>query len=86
MPRARLTPLEITKQRLSLARSLEIVDLVDKKLLASHEQMDLATVPALKLLCDNQWRRINKLLPDLKAQDVKVEHSGTIEVNWDPKR
>jgi 6-pyruvoyl-tetrahydropterin synthase len=75
---------DVARENIQIGVCLAIIDKVDKKLMAEHEQMDLATVPALKLLCDNQWRKLAKVLPDLKQVEHKGEVTSHVIVKFNP--
>ena len=58
------------REKIDADGALADIEKVNKKIKAKWKTLDPAQVGALKLLSDNSWRKLGKLLPDLKA----VEH------------
>jgi hypothetical protein len=58
------------REKIDADGALADIEKVNKKIKAKWKSLEPAQVGALKLLSDNSWRKLGKLLPDLKA----VEH------------
>lgn len=53
------------------------LDWIEKQVETRLSTLDLGEVPALKLLADIQFRKLAKVLPDLKA----IDHQGDLTVS-----
>lgn len=58
------------REKIDADGALADIEKVNQKIKAKWKSLEPAQVGALKLLADNSWRKLGKLLPDLKA----VEH------------
>lgn len=63
-------------------KALQEVEQSALVLAAVGDKEDSVKVSALKLLADSHWKKINKLLPDLKAMDIDMsgELMATVHV------
>ena len=61
---------KILREKLNAEGAIEDIALVDKTVRDNWKTVEPAQVGALKLLADNAWRKLAKVLPDVKA----VEH------------
>ena len=64
----------IVRLRKSVGVRLSKLEWIDEQISRRYRQMDLAEVPALRLLADNQWKALAKCLPDLKS----TVHTGEV--------
>lgn len=67
---------EVHRARISAGQCLRVLARVEEELQANWRTMDLAEIPALRLLVDIQFRKLAKVLPDLRALEV----SGEVQV------
>lgn len=65
------------RESLKAGEYLRQLDMISDKVNGNWESMDTAQTGALKLLADLQFRRLAKVLPDLKA----VEMTGEIDTS-----
>lgn len=63
------------RENIKLGMLLSNIAWTENELRTRYREMDLAEVPALKTYVDIQFRKLAKVLPDLKA----VELSGQLE-------
>jgi hypothetical protein len=61
---------KILRDKLKAESAIEDLDMVNETVKAKWSDLNPAQVGALKLLADNAWRKLAKVLPDVKA----VEH------------
>jgi hypothetical protein len=61
---------KILRDKLKAESAIDDLDMVSATVKAKWEELSAPQVGALKLLADNAWRKLAKVLPDVKA----VEH------------
>lgn len=61
---------KILRDKLKAEKAIDDLDLVNETVRTLWNDLSAPQVGALKLLADNAWRKLAKVLPDLKA----VEH------------
>lgn len=67
---------KILRDKLNAEKAIDDIALVDKTVREKWQRMSAPQVGALKLLADNSWRKLAKVLPDVKAVEVDIgEHS-----------
>ena len=76
---------EERRNQISFTKTLKSIDDIELKLwtaFIADEEPSNGKIGAAKALLDSKWKKMNKLLPDLKA----IEHSGAIdsEVTYKP--
>jgi len=75
---------EVTRDRIDAGRCLARLAKIEDELEANWRTMDLGEVPALKLLADIQFRKLAKVLPDLKAVELSGQVSHDVIVKFNP--
>lgn len=76
---------DVMRERLCFSATLNVIDEIEDQMyqMVQDEDLDTPRIQAMKVLLDTKYRRINKLLPDLKAVEQSVNHSGDLfkEIN-----
>jgi len=68
---------DVARENIRIGICLSKLDWIEKQVETRLSTLDLGEVPALKLLADIQFRKLAKVLPDLKS----VDHQGDINVS-----
>ena len=68
---------QIARENIKLGICLSNIAWVEEQVRERLSTLDLGDVPALKLYADIQFRKIAKVLPDLKS----VDHQGDLTVS-----
>lgn len=68
---------DVARENIRIGICLSKLDWIEKQVETRLSTLDLGEVPALKLLADIQFRKLAKVLPDLKA----IDHQGDLTVS-----
>ncbi len=77
---------ETMRDKISFTKTLQSIDEVEDKLLVMIEQEDEpsnARIGAMKALMDSKWKKMDRLLPVLKAIEYTGDIQGDITFRWE---